>query len=561
LTLIVALLFSACNQSIPENAERAPVTVQLTVDGQSHRLTSEKTTVRELLSEAGVSLGETDEISPPLFTPLEDDLAISVVRVTETTDKFLRSIPFERKIVRNESMDADAAPMILQGGKAGLEEETVRTVFRDGEESESWVTQVTLIEPAQDEIIMIGIGVARDNVTIPGVLAYSSDGAAVVLRGLTGFPEQLDTGDRLDGRVFTLAPTGSHLLYTRTSSSTVGFSNSLWVVGTERGAEPQSLGVDDVLWADWNPDRITPLQIAHSTANATGLPPGWEANNDLWILDLRLDEARPAPPEQLVEAYPATYGWWGGNYAWSPAGRYVAYAYANEVGLIDTESADEFDRHVRLQRFTEYNTSLDWVWVPTLDWSADGRFLAFTNHAGDDPDVMSFNSWVVDVERGVSGRFVEQAGMWGHLHWGPAIQVSQDGNRGSGHIAYLQSNDPANSLRSSYSLWLMDRDGSNRIQIFPPPGENSNFPREQQFMAWGPEGRYIAFVFNDALHMLDLETDESWRVTQDDAIVNHPTWAPYGQGIGRGTSVPQRTVPTTPDLDELEQLFEDLERR
>jgi len=552
-------LLSACTKALPDNIERAPVTVNLVADGQSHRLTSDSTSVRELLEEAGISLGETDEVSPPLFTPLENDLEITVVRISEKTDTILYDIAFERKIVRNESMDADAAPVILQGGKAGLQEETVRTVYRDGVESESWVTQTTIIEPAQDEIIMIGIGVARGNVTIPGVLAYDSGGAAVILRGLTGFPEQLNTNDSLDGRVFSLSPTGAYLLYTRTTSNVTGFNNSLWIVGTDRNAGPRALGVENVLWADWNPDRISPPQIAYSTANSTGLPPGWEANNDLWVADIGADEELPLQPEQLVEAYPATYGWWGGNYAWSPAGRYVAYSYANEVGLIDTEASDQGDRHVQLQRFTEYNTLLDWVWVPTLGWSPDGNLLAFTEHGGDDPEAMTFDSRVINIENGASGRFVNQAGMWGHLHWAPNGDAEAIARPQDEQIAFLRSNDPVNSLRSSYSLWLMDRDGSNSRQIYPPQGENSQFPREQQFMAWAPDGDYIAFVFNSALFLLDLESQESWRVTQDDATISHPTWAPYGRGLVSEPAIPRRDESSPPDLDELERFLEDPE--
>jgi Tol biopolymer transport system component len=75
----------------------------------------------------------------------------------------------------------------------------------------------------------------------------------------------------------------------------------------------------------------------------------------------------------------------------------------------------------------------------------------------------------------------------------------------------------------------MDSDGSNAHQVYPPVGENSNFPLDQRFMAWGPTGRDIAFVFNDALYLLSLDSNEAQRVTQDDAIVSHPTWAPYGQ--------------------------------
>ncbi|HEX6384756.1 MAG TPA: G5 domain-containing protein [Anaerolineae bacterium] len=546
LLLLICTFIAACAPQPPPASQREPIQVRLMIDGDTHTLTTEATTVRELLDEAGVSLAEADEITPPLFTPLEDNMNVTILRVSESLEVITESIPFERKVVRNESMDADDPPVIVQGGKAGLQEVTVRIVYRDGLEAERWPTKVTVVEPAQDEIVMVGIGASRGNVTFAGTLAFMSDGAGVIMRGSTAFPEQLDLGGRLDGRVFTLSPTGSHLLYTRAMTETAGFANSLWVISTERGARPRPLGVENVLWAGWNPAQTDLLQIAYTTAQSTELPPGWEANNDLWLGQVLADEEAAFEPEQLVEAYPALNGWWGGNYAWSPDGRFIATGYANEVSLIVVEPEADGPQRIQLQRFTEYNTLADWVWVPTLSWSPDGRFLAFTNHDSEDPQAMVFSSWVIDTATGIAGRFVEQAGMWGHMHCGPL--------GAGGQIAFLKATDPLDTLRSTYTLWLMDQDGSNARQIYPPIGENSNFPHDQHFMAWGPGGSDIAFVFNDALYLLNLETNEAQRVTQDDAIISLPTWAPYGLGISgdlpatRAEDLPTPSPTRTKDL-------------
>lgn len=508
-------------------------------DGQTSELTTTSaTTVREALVEAGITINDTDEITPPLFTPIANEtttLEISIVRITESIEVIPRNLPFERKLVRNEAMDADEPPRIIQTGQDGLQEETVRIVYRDGLETERWVTQTTIIEPAQDEIVMVGVGAARGNVSFSGTLAYISGGNSVLLRGLSAFPESLKTGEGLDGRVFSLSPSGSHLLYTRVTSNTTSFNNSLWVIPTERGAEPWPLNVDNVLWADWEPSQAETLRIAYTTANSTNLPPGWEANNDLWLGIINLDPEGNFQPEQLIESYPATYGWWGGNYAWSPQGRLIGYSFANEVGVIDTETVNVDLQRRQLQQFTEYNTRSDWVWVPTLTWSPDGRFLAFTNHDSSDPEALAFSSWAVDVNSGVNGRFVPDSGMWAHLYWNPA----------GDEIAFLKATDPLNSQTSSYALWLMDGDGSNGRRLYPPEGELSYFPREQSFMAWGPDGQQIAFVFDDALYIFDVATGETNRITQEDTAANHPTWA-------SGTAV----TPTAPDeLDELDGML------
>ncbi len=532
LTLLFLVLTACTAAALPETAVRQPARVQLIADGQTLNLTSQATTVRELLSEAGIALNESDEVSPPLFTPLRDNLTITVVRVRESIEVIPQSLPFDRKIVRSEALRADDPPRLLQAGRTGLQEVTVRIVYRNGLEVERYPTQATVITPAQDEIILVGIGAGRDNVRLDGLLAYISSGTAVLLRGATLFPVQLETGGPLDGRVFSLSPDGSHLLYTRTSTQTVGFNNSLWVVSTERGARAQPLGVNNVLWADWNPARVAPLQIAYTTAISTSLPPGWEANNDLWLGDLAVTEPVRFTPRQIVESYPATFGWWGGNYAWSPDGRRLAYSFANEIGVLEVANG----ARTPLYRFLEYNTLADWVWVPTLSWSADGRFLAFTSHSAPNPQTALFDSWVLNVETGLAARFASQTGMWAHLKWAGADVPLPDSQ-----IAFLRATNPLDSQRSSYTLWLMDADGSNARQIYPAIGENSRFPRDPNFMAWGPNGRDIAFIFHDALYLYNLDSGTAVRVNQDDARASHPTWAPYG--AGRSAPAPTMTLP------------------
>lgn len=524
-------LLAGCAQpeAVSNGATAVPLTLQ--VDGQTFNLTTNTATVRELLAEAGVALGELDEVDPPLFTPLTSEMVIRVVRVSETVDVIEEIIPFERKFIRTDGMSADDPPQIVQAGQNGTKEITIRIVYQDGQEvSRIRTNEVTVAEP-QDELVMIGIGANRGNVDFSGTLAYISGGTAVLMRGSTAVPETLNTGPGLDGRVFSLSPSGSHLLYTRVLSDTGLFGNSLWVIGTERGATPRELGVENVLWADWNPNRTTIRQIAYTTADPSDQPPGWEANNDLWLADIFENDGTPFEPEPFIDTYPALNGWWGGSYAWSPDGRMLAYAYANEVGVIDTFAEEDAFKRRQLQEFTAYNTLADWVWVPTITWSPDGRFLAFTNHAGEDDRAMVFNSWAFDIFSSLSVQLIDQTGMWGHLHW-----VT---NPAQSSIAFLRTADPVDSLRSNYTLWLMDQDGSNARQIYPPLGENSAFPRDRQFMAWGPSGQDIAFIFDDDLFIMNLETSLATQVTADDTPASHPTWAPYGLGL----SLPDRPTP------------------
>jgi Tol biopolymer transport system component len=532
--ILILLLLAGCSDEGPDFAASEPLTVALSVDGEQRQITTEATNVRELLEEAGVEVDLADIVDPPSFRPLEDGLEIRITRVTESVETIEQSIPFQRRTVRNESMGAEEAPLIIQGGNPGLQEITVRITYHDGLEFSRQETEIRVVEPAQDEIVMVGVGAAPGNVDFEGLLAFISGGNSIILRGSSNFPEQINTGADLDHRVFALSPAGNYLLYTRSTNNDDHF-NALWFISTDRGSDPQPLGVFDILWAGWNPNAVGRPQIAYTTGLPTEQLPGWEANNDLWLGDLPLvteeDEEVNFEPEQLVEAYPATYGWWGGNYAWSPNGRYLAYSHADEVGIIDTQAEEETAQRIRLQSFTEYNTLADWVWVPTLTWSPDGSYLAFPQHAGDDPEAANFDTWVINVANGVGRQFIEQAGIWSYPQWSPTTTDLLNTAQTS-QVAFLRANNPLDSLRSIYTLWLMDRDGSNARQIYPPAGENSRFPREQQFMAWSANGRDIAFIYDDALYMLNLDTGQARRITQDDAVVTNPTWAPYGAAIG-----------------------------
>jgi Tol biopolymer transport system component len=91
----------------------------------------------------------------------------------------------------------------------------------------------------------------------------------------------------------------------------------------------------------------------------------------------------------------------------------------------------------------------------------------------------------------------------------------------------------------------MDRDGSNAHQIYPSVGENSRFGREEQIMDWSPDGRDIAFIYDNSLYIYRITTDESVQITRADNIISNPTWAPYGRGtdIELSGDSPSRPIP------------------
>ncbi len=547
--LILGLILAACDTELPDFSTREPAKVSVIVDGATYNLTSDTGNVRELLEEAGIEIDAADLVEPPLFTPLTDGLEVTVVRVSESIEVIEQIIPYQRRLVRNESMSAEDPPLVIQAGQTGLQEVTVRIVYRNGLEYSRQETKTLVVEPARDEIIMVGLGASAASVDFPGLLAYYDGGNSLIMRGSTLFPQQMQTGSDLDRRVFSLSPSGSHLLFTRSVSETGRF-NSLWVIGTERGADARPLGIDNVLWAAWNPSKPIELQIAYTTGVATQLFPGWEANNDLWLADISPDENVDTIYNQLVEAYPATYSWWGGNYTWSPTGKYIAFGYADEVGLLNLETLrNGRPERRRLRSFTEYNTRADWVWIPSISWSPDGKYIAFTEHGGLDPQELRFDTRVMGIETEISTIFVENSGIWSHPHWSSVALPDPPGTEYNGaYLAILKATNPLDSLRSSYTLWLMDRDGSNAGQLFPPVGENSRFNRDSAFLAWSPDGREVAFVYDSALHIANLHDRSARKITQDDTEISNPSWAPYGAATISNEFSPQVSITPTPGL-------------
>src|SRR5690606_34010995 len=105
--------------------------------------------------------------------------------------------------------------------------------------------------------------------------------------------------------------------------------------------------------------------------------PGWEANNDLLVLNFETT-GWVSPVRTVLEASSGgKYGWWGTDYAYSPDGEQLAYARPDAVGLVDFEP----ESLQPLFEITPLLTRADWAWVPGLGWSPDGYYIYTVSHA------------------------------------------------------------------------------------------------------------------------------------------------------------------------------------
>ena len=509
LGMLLASLTAAC-------APVGPLTVTLVADGESRTLTTDAQTVGDLLAQAGVTLDEDDRVVPPENTFLTDGLTVRVIRVQVRTETEQRTIPYSRETVRDATIPVGET-RLLRAGVNGIEEITYAITLEDGVETERRIVQRTLVQEPQNEVVLIGAREELTAVPISGTVAYLSAHNGWVMRTTTGTPRRLTATGDLDGRVFELSPDGAWLLFTRAATET-GSLNALWIVDTVAAdAEPVPLPAEDVLWAAWAPDGE---HIAYSTGTARDAPPGWEAANDLYFAIPRPEEGRLVGHRRVLPpSAGGTYGWWGTTFAWRPQEPDVnrallAYARADEVGIVRAYDGRIFP----LLRFSPYRTRGPWAWVPPIAWSPEGEFLATLAHGpsptGELPeDSPVFDLYVVGV--GIEGRdtitpsltveLASEVGMWA------APSFSPDGN----WILFGRARIPYTSQTSSYDLYLMDRDGSDRRLLFPKDAGEPGL--DYPAVAWDPQGGRFLAVYQGDLYLVTLE-GEARRVTDDGAV-------------------------------------------
>jgi hypothetical protein len=421
------------------------------------------------------------------------------------------------------------------------------------------------------EIVVIGAQASFVAVPVQGSLAYLSAGNAWLMSGSSGNRRPLTVSSDLDGRVFALSADGDLLLFTRvlTDSVTSEAFNTLWLVSTRsEAAKPINLNISNVLWADWSPGlaavgepapendeaeeeagatpspgvTVTPAAaasgtpspvpgasqqtytFAYTTAEPRSTAPGWQANNDLVVVDVDATGRVRATRGVLDASSGGVYGWWGTTFAWAPDGRALAYAQADSVGMVQITGSITPTLQ-SLVDFPLYQTFADWVWTPSVAWSPDQRFVYTVIHGEpvrfEEPeDSPAFDVAAIAVSGGsapggYAALLARQAGMW-------AAPVPAPGpvGQGGGRLAYLQAISPLESVSSRYYLAVADRDGSNASRLFPPEGETGLNP---QTVTWSPDGRLIALIRGGNLWIVDLESGEAQQLTGD-GLASKPTW-------------------------------------
>lgn len=493
------------------------ITIHIAADGQARNITVPAgSTVTQALQSAGIAMGNLDRVDPPLYTVLGDGSSITLIRVEEVFETEEQIIPFERQVVRNESLP-EGETRLVQAGINGLQELTYRRVLEDDEEISRAIVKSVILQEAIPEIMMVGAQSSFAPLPIPGRLVYLAGGNAWSIDTSTANRTALVTTGDLDGRIFELSPNGNYLIFTRRSTKPVEQEiNTLWAVNTD-GGKPFSTGISNVVhFADWIPGTNS---IAYSTVEPRATAPGWQANNDLH----RYSVTTGARARILEASSGGVYGWWGMTFAFSPEGR-LAYSRPDGIGLVDLDG-----KYLKpLASITPFNSHSDWAWLPGLAWGADGNTLYFLTHAPppslvspEDSPLFDIHAMLLDTNTSIP--IAQQTGMFAY----PSVSSLQSSTRERPYqVAYLQAIFPSQSETSRYRIVVMDRDGSNRRTVFPA---NDAPGLEPQTLAWAPDfiegqsGDFIGLIYQGNLWLLDSGSGQAYQVTGD-GLVTRIDW-------------------------------------
>ena len=513
--LLTVLTLTACRSPQLTSED---ITIRITSDGETRDVTLPAgSTVSQAFQAANITVGNLDKSEPPLYTVLSSGDSVTLIRIDEEFETEEQVIPFERQVVRNESLP-DGETRLVQAGVNGLQELTFRIVLEEGEEISRSIVKSVILQEGAPEIVMVGAQSSFAPLPIPGKIAYLAGGNGWLIDTTTANRTPIVTTGDLDGRIFFLSPKGDYLVFTRKSTKSPDKEiNTIWSVRTN-GGKPVATGIANVVhYAEWIPGTNS---IAYSTVEPRSTAPGWQANNDLH----RYSITTGAKAKVLDASSGGVYGWWGMVYSFSPDGR-LAYARPDGIGLVDIDG-----KYIKAPfiDIVPFNTHSDWAWLPSLTWGPDSKTLYYTSHAPppslvNEEDSPFFDLSAVSFENDAHVAIVKETGMFAY----PSSSYLQPSSSERQYqVAYLQAIFPEQSETSRYRVVVMDRDGSNRQTIFPPndaPGLQPQTPVWAPDQIEGQTGDFIAVVYQGNLWLVDSGNSQAYQITGD-GLVTRIDW-------------------------------------
>ncbi len=130
-------------------------TVRVSVDGAVMPITTPEATVRGVLLQTGIVLGDRDDTSVPLDAAAVDGMLVLVNRAASTSATVTEALPFETEEIKDATLP-EGFRTVVTAGRAGEAVTTYAIEMRGGAEvSRTAVTRKVLREP-RGEVIKVG---------------------------------------------------------------------------------------------------------------------------------------------------------------------------------------------------------------------------------------------------------------------------------------------------------------------------------------------------------------------------------------------------------------------
>ncbi|KYH33821.1 ubiquitin-like domain-containing protein [Neomoorella mulderi] len=131
------------------------VLVKIIADGQEKEILTPPVTVAEVLSRAGVTLQPEDRVTPAVTATVRAGDTIKVTRVTYKMETVNSEINY-RVERRPDGEIEKGITRLVQRGQKGLQEETYRIVYEDGQEAGRELVATKVVKEPVPEIIAVG---------------------------------------------------------------------------------------------------------------------------------------------------------------------------------------------------------------------------------------------------------------------------------------------------------------------------------------------------------------------------------------------------------------------
>ena len=130
-------------------------TVNVAVDGSVLPIRTTQATVRDVLGEAGITLGDTDQTSVPLGAAAVDGMVVVVARGSTGADTVTEVLPFATQTIEEPALPR-GYQHVRTAGRPGEAVTTYSTLSLAGAEVQRTVVSRVVTRAPRDEVIVVG---------------------------------------------------------------------------------------------------------------------------------------------------------------------------------------------------------------------------------------------------------------------------------------------------------------------------------------------------------------------------------------------------------------------